>query len=336
MFKNFLKSLICLIFGISILILGFVYINSVFIPKWTNDEKWEPVSEIMDGFYALSDNSIDYLILGSSHVFHGIKPAVIDEYGYISGYELSTGVQKTWISYYYLKEALKTQSPKVVLLDTFMIFNSNPNDEARNRMALDYMRPSENKEEAIKATIGEDEDILSYMFPILRYHGRISELTIEDFTYMFKDKTNPNKGYMSTGGDSATEVKFLHYWNNYGDYILWEEDSKAKEYLDKIVDLCNENNIKLILFKTPVAKYWDYNMLVTTTEYADEKGIRFIDFNSEVEEIGLSTATDFYDYSHLNKTGADKFSKYLTKYILEGIYLDDIIDIKKETGYSLG
>lgn len=43
----------------------------------------------------------------------------------------------------------------------------------------------------------EEENLLDYLFPILRYHSRWSDLSWEDVKYMFhKDKISHNGYYM--------------------------------------------------------------------------------------------------------------------------------------------
>ena len=73
----------------------------------------------METMYRLEDNSIDVLALGSSHSFVDINPSVLyREYG-IAGFDLGGSRQPFWNSYYYLKEALKTQKPEVIILEAY-------------------------------------------------------------------------------------------------------------------------------------------------------------------------------------------------------------------------
>mgnify|MGYP000237724856 CR=1 FL=1 len=57
-----------------------------------------------------------------------------------------------------------------------------PQSEAYNRMTLDGMPLSKHKLDAIKASMTEDEDMVSYLIPFLRYHSRWSELTDADLS----------------------------------------------------------------------------------------------------------------------------------------------------------
>ena len=55
------------------------------------------------------------------HMHCGINPIQLyDDHG-IAAYDLSGGSQSPWQSYYYIKEACKKQSPKLLIFDTYMV-----------------------------------------------------------------------------------------------------------------------------------------------------------------------------------------------------------------------
>ena len=51
----------------------------------------------------------------------------------------------------------------------------NPRREAYNRLNLDGMKLSKEKIKAVKASMMDDENLIEYIFPLLRYHSRWSE-----------------------------------------------------------------------------------------------------------------------------------------------------------------
>lgn len=70
--------------------------------------------EIARGFYAEPADTLDVLYLGSSYMRNGISPLEIwHDYG-ITGYARTGSQQAPIVSYYLLKEAFQTQSPKSV------------------------------------------------------------------------------------------------------------------------------------------------------------------------------------------------------------------------------
>ena len=61
-----------------------------------------------------------------------------------------------------------------------------PQREAYNRMSIDGIPLSMTKINLAKASMLPEEDLITYIFPLLRYHSRWNELTKEDFEYWFK------------------------------------------------------------------------------------------------------------------------------------------------------
>ena len=65
---------------------------------------------------------MDVLVLGSSHAFENINTGTLwDEYG-MASYVLGGSRQPSLeYIYYYLKEALKTQRPELIVLEGYML-----------------------------------------------------------------------------------------------------------------------------------------------------------------------------------------------------------------------
>ena len=165
-----------------------------------------------------------------------------------------------------------------------------------------------------------DEKFLDYVFPILRYHSRWSEVGEEDFQYMFQKKQVSHNGYyMRVDVKPAENVP---EGNILADYSFGEN---AYAYLDKITELCRENDIQLILVKAPsLYPYWYDEWEEQMTEYAEENGLLYINFLELTAETGLDFSQDTYDGGlHLNLSGAEKITAYLGKVLREEAGLPD-------------
>ena len=73
-------------------------------------------------------------------------------------------------------------------------------------MTLDGMHWSKSKWDAINASMTDMErekgGMMLYLFPLLRYHDRWSQLTGEDFRYLFNRDDLTDNGYlMQVGGE---------------------------------------------------------------------------------------------------------------------------------------
>ena len=107
------KSVIRIFSFLIIITLVLLYCNSVLKPKSADG------LSTYSAFYDLDKNTVDVLVLGSSHAFVNFSTDTLwSEYG-ISSFNLGGGVQPFWNTYYNLKEALKTQKPELIVLDAY-------------------------------------------------------------------------------------------------------------------------------------------------------------------------------------------------------------------------
>ncbi len=278
---------------------------------------------IIDGFYAEKKDDIDLLVLGSSNSFCTVNPLVLYEHYGIAAYDFGSSSQPMQISVLYLKEALKCQKPAVVALEITML-TSDPISSRREqalRWGLTDMPLSADKLRCIYQSVGKlDAEYFSYVFPVFRYHGRWKELSKTDYTYFLKDKTNYTKGYLETQAVSALPVNLDDY-DSEGEAWFAQENI---EYLDEMVQICRENGIALLLFKSPRAGWYRYETEAVRA-LASERGIDFIDYNElyHQELVALDTAQDFRDEEHLNDFGAQKVSLHFGNYIKERYALAD-------------
>ena len=179
-------------------------------------------------------------------------------------------------------------------------------------MTLEGMKGSMSKVKSIQASMTEDEHFLDYVFPILRYHSRWSELTTDDVKYMFKtEKVSHNGYYMRVDVKPAENVPDGKILANY------QFGDNAYAYLDKITQLCKDNDIQLILIKAPsLYPYWYDEWEQQMEDYAQQNDLMYINFLELIEETGLDFSTDTYDGGlHLNLSGAEKITRYFDDYL---------------------
>ena len=103
-----------------------------------------------------------------------------------------------------------------------------------------------------------------------------------------------------------------------------EMPERNQEIIKDIVSICKENNVDLILVRTP-QKDWTYEQHCEVETLAQTFGVPFIDYNLLLDEIELESC-DFSDVNHLNANGADKVSKHIGKYLEENYSFDVVED----------
>lgn len=326
-----MKRIVCFFSKIGITLLTLILILAVLSPVFTPKflDYW-PTTAVVNGMYALEKNSIDVLFLGSSHVMTAVSPMQIYEETGITSYNLGTEQQSMFTSYYLLKEALQTQNPKVVVLDMHFLFAYNfetpiNSDEQFVRKTFDCMKWSSNKLEAIRNLCSLDDTHTwgNYLLPILRYHSRWNDLTLKDLTYIWEDKSNPLKGFSIA--TEQTPSSFSGFVPEEIPRTIQLPDT-MQLYFEKIVSLCAEKNISLVLIKTPCGDgSFQAERHNIVQELSDKNGLVFIDFNekSVFDECGLQSNTDYLDAVHTNYYGSIKISHYLASYLSSAYSLED-------------
>lgn len=285
--------------------------SSIFQSKWIDG-----ISEtyVIEGMYDLEEDSIEVFMLGSSQLVNGISCMhLLNDYG-ISAYSCATGSQPMLCSYFYMKEIMKTQKIKTLVLEASMLYEAE--EEARFRKTIDTAPMSRNKWDLIvEHSKGRSwEDFWSYLFPLMQYHSRWNELSEADFDY--KDKNS----HIYRGNFNAISVVPVTYEELCVDYEPDADaaamDANNEKYARQLIEYCQEQNVEIVLVKTPKVT-WTRARMEGVQALADEYGIAYIDFNREavLEELNLDLNQDFMDEDHLNVRGSKKFSDYMGEYL---------------------
>lgn len=291
---------------IVVALMVFSYLQKIFVPKYPGD-----VSSITAGFYELEENSLDAVFIGASQMFCSLNPAIIDEYG-ISSYDFGGSSQHTVASYLYAKEALKTQTPEIILCDIcFLLIEPDMSDPTWISWSYDTLPFSVDKIKSLyNALDGDVGRTIAYVFPLLQYHNRWAELSSADFSWFFSDHPNETRGFLARPGTTAVQ---LSYENSYTGQLIAIPEKNMKA-LRQLADLCRSHNIQLILYKAP-SEGWTKDMSASVQTAADELGVSFLNCMDYLEEIGFDSSTDFSDSAHLNGAGANKVSAYVGQYL---------------------
>lgn len=329
------KILCCLLF---LTLTGglLAYVNVVLTAKQTT-RQITPMAMYHD-FYGMEKDTVDVLFLGSSHAYSAYSPQYLyDAFG-IRSYNLGSSQQDLTLSYYWLREALKTQSPGAVVLDTctfFRWFNDNKTncEEAFVRKAMDFMKWSPNKLEAVlelSRLEPEELSLESFFLPNIRYHNRWKELSREDVQFRDTFVTGQSKGYSGMYVEKSGKTLDLIVPGSSGERE--EFYGPQVPYIHKIVDLCREKDIALILVRTPYhfATEGQYNVL---KEFADSEGLPLYDFNeaSLYEETGFDYPVDADDNNHCNIWGARKMTSFIGRVLQEEYKIPSVRDDQYES-----
>lgn len=305
------KRILISICAILVIVLLLGFLQALVVPKYRDN----PEGALIGEYYAESGGH-DVLFVGDCEVYESIVPAVLwEKYG-ISSYIRGSAQQLAWQSYYLMEESFRYEKPKAVVFNVLALKYGTPQSEAFNRMTLDSMKWSKQKINAIRASMTDGESFLDYVFPLLRFHSRITSLTSDDFRYLFDAPSVSQCGYLMQ--TDVRPMKEELEGARLSDYTL---PAESMAYLDQMRRLCEENGAELILMKAPTNSwaYWWYDEWdEQIAAYAEQNGLAYYNFIDSIEEIGIDWSRDTYDEGvHLNVYGAEKLSEYFGKLLAE-------------------
>lgn len=288
----------------------------------------ERSERVMDNFYAEEENTVDCIYFGSSATQRGwVVPAAFHDEG-VASYAMSCGTQPFVLTRYLMEEALKTQNPKLFIIELRGIAKS-PDDlwDVSVRRMLDNMKMSSTKLHAIDAVVeyasqgdnGVDQTKLSYYFPLLKYHSR----------------WNPSKQPHYGGADQykgyAVEPKVTFkvteiFPLEYSKANVQPIDSATEEVLVSLLDYCDSIDSKVLFIISPYeASEAGMGKINYAKSIIEGRGYEVLNCLPENvrEEIGLNNRTCYYNREHLNMYGSIKYTRWLSQYIKENYNVPD-------------
>jgi hypothetical protein len=268
------------------------------------------------GFYSEKKNTVDAVIIGSSPVYPCfVTPKIYGDMG-ITMYPLSSNMQRPVATKYLIEEALKTQSPKLFIIEMRM-WTARDEDllgnMAHTREVTDNMKYSLNRIRTINAMVDDEDDRINYYFDIFKYHSNWKTLALwsqlRTFRYEYPDDL---KGYVP-----ETEVGPKAITDAYKVTDTEPLPDEQEEYLRDLLEYIKEKDLNALFVITPYTVSEDEQK---KTNYMRDiivsEGFKFVDMNQHLEEMDFDGLTDFRDYgTHTNVDGAVKVTDWFEDYI---------------------
>ena len=239
-------------------------------------------------------DGIDVIVLGDSESYTSVSPMQLWKEQGLSSYVCGQPGQKIQETYFMLKTALQSQSPKVVLMETNLMFR-DPG-------------PVKNIQSSFAETA-------RYHFPLLRFHNL--------WKLMFDGKKPGEAVYKGFSIRSSVDPF------DSGDYMKETEEVQEMPqavtfYMEEIMELCRRSGAELFLVSAPSPKNYCYRKHNAIENYAKEKGLTYVDLNLKIKELGITWQKDSYDKGdHLNLYGAQKVTRWLGTYLKQNYELTD-------------
>lgn len=259
----------------------------------------------------------DIVFFGSSRALRTFDAGFIEKATKIKSYNLGITNAKIEISTLCLHEYLKhcTHKPKYAFLEVGYLTMDSTNNFDNHFQLFPYLLFNREGFNFIKNYNGFKEYYL--YLPLIRYSGYFKKLANMS---MFYKGENPEYGFFP----------YDWHWNQYVSFTSQDSTrvipltKSKKKYLDSFVELCRNNEIELYLIYVPEHKnYPKYycnkdSIIEYYRNYAQNNDLGFKDFSADT--IFNKDTALFYNVEHVNKKGAEKFTKeYFIPYLKEKI-----------------
>ena len=288
-----------------------------------SNEYSEHAEMIVNGYYEQEENSIDALFIGNSHVYRYWQPAFAWEQHGLASMEWSTSDLPYGAMKNVVIEALKTQSPKVLVLDASVFANGKDGPSNKIYLLLDNMKYSANYFDMIR-NFCEFSDVegmekLQYYFPMIQFHSRWTELTELDFR-----QTMPS--YLN----SCYQENFLAKTIQPVEHIVTDKRvaiaPRSEDALRDLLGWCQKQDVEILFYIAPMLRKEKQTARFNYIgDIIKEYGQEFVNFNDGdlYGMFGFVESEDFQDRNHTNIKGSYKFTNVFGEYLKERYGLSD-------------
>lgn len=292
--RTFLKKTLVTLFVFLIGILSFVFVVHLTVKHSFN--------------FDISKKD-KYLILGHSHPECAFNDDLIRDFKNLS---------KSGESYFYTYQKVKEVIPNNGIIAVFIEYSNGLINKQMDEWIWGYEKmnahlpwhsPFMDKEDLLFLYERNPQDfpkaiststrnnltrILSLRFNIDYKYGGFNNLNESNVTYLMKEQNSDFEDVSDEEGISFANIK----------------------YLEKIIEYCNINNVKVFLIRSPQHNYFPKANEETLKSIKFEKfqNIEFLDFDKFPLEDN-----QFADFGHLNFKGAVEFSLWFNGLIENGL-----------------
>ena len=274
------------------------------------------------GFYGEKEKSLDMVYIGGSAAFVYWEPLRAYEKEGIASYNYAANTIQPELYKMMIKEILERQEPEVILIDARAFQyreKDQPPTEVAYRNVLTGMPLSINKIEFIHNNVNKylNQDTTSYYFDIIKYHRDTKKQNIHSQIKMaFNCYENPYKGF-----EFIPKVCKLDMVERESE-IKTPIDKETEKILIDLLEFMNTTNCKYLFIVSPYQEQKEHKENFNyVADIVESYGYNFLNSNDFYKEMNLDFDKDLYNNNHVNILGADKYTDFLSEYLLENYNL---------------
>jgi len=245
---------------------------------------------------AKNQDSVDILILGSSHTYRGFDTRIFSKHGYKTfnfGSSSQTPIQTKVL----IERYLHRLNPKTVLYEVYPVAFTLDGVES----SLDIIANDENDMHSLNMAL-EINNVKTYNTLLYGY--------IRDFLDLNESFVEENiKGVDTYVSGGFVERKVSYFRPSLIQNQKIEIYDKQLEAFGSIIKTLKKRGVDVILVYAPIPKV-SYNSY-TNQEYFDSLMTTYSDYINFNETISLNDSIHFYDSDHMNQNGVNVFNEKL-------------------------
>lgn len=270
---------------------------------------WDYTRMIGGFFRNEPENSYDILAFGSSHMYCTLDPEALEQQTGLRSYVLATQQQPLPLTARYVEMALEKQSPRLIILEGFMLGRSDAalRDPGVMHDGLDPLPMGPGKVSAVCDLLPWG-DRAEYLVPLVKYHERWREFDRSWLDLSWLRERDTDRGYVDLSGGTGAWCRQTEDTGVTPEPIT-DTDRAA---LDAIREAARRADCRLLILLSPYSEAQaDAPRRVALARYAQQHGLDFLDMNACFDSLGLDNTQDFFDGDHFNHTGAAKAAAWL-------------------------
>lgn len=346
--KKHKKKLVIIIIAVILILIAGAVIYPLYTVKGTF---YIRPDKYLNQFYLEPENSLDGVFVGSSAAYRFWIPTEAYKKTGMAIYSYGSKGTPFFAYKYIIKDILKTQKPKVIIIDIRSLAR-NPEHVVMGyaKSLIDYMPPSEERTKIIEGFIKTDKELDT------KASSKMSSYKYPEFGSSYKelapiiDIKNRFKGYKMYSDDDSVKIvrnkktgeeklipkhNISKYERKYAfDYSKWTALTTEKEplYYDykkvlvDFLDYCDTLDCKVLFLETPSNHSQKKQRMVNTAiEIIKKHNYDVLNMNTEkiISDIGLDPDNDLYDNLHTNCSGAIKVTHYLSDIFKKRYHTED-------------
>jgi hypothetical protein len=256
--------------------------------------------------YSFTQTNEDILIFGPSRAQHHYIPDTLTKGTKLKAYNCGLGGQPIAFSLVQISETLKRYNPKIIILDIPPDISLARDPDPR----LSVLNPYFHKDTLVRQVLLNNSsrfEKLKFIFSTYPYNGMIAEIILS----LVYDPKVSVKGFIPIYGSKTDDDEIRRE----GTDPLKEIPAIQLEYLQRITELCQRNNVNLWLVISPLYNITqqEKKTIQDLKDYANKNNVRLMDFS---KSWAFNDNILFRDNLHLNIDGAIKFTAMVRDSIL--------------------